>query len=388
MIRDMAVALTALACVVTGVGVAAAAAAEYAEWELSGKSGTVEVPAVGFPAATFVTDAGGLQVPSGASTFLNADTPFGAEFGSSKDQEYLKFGTAPRGRPSTTKVTFDAPTTPGDWGFALGDIDADHVKIKAIGADGSELTADQLGWQGAFNYCTGSPKPSSCGRSPGTDLPRWDPATSTLAGNVVDTSGASGWFKPTVPVKSLELVFSVQSGIPVGQLWIAAKWSDKKPDIVITKSASPANVKPGGTVTYTVKVANQGDADEAHAEFADDLSDVVDDARYNNDASAGATYTKPVLKWAGPVKAGETVTVTYSATVNDPPKGNRSILNAIIGNGPRMTCQDGKGEGCAIAVTVEKPQPKPKPHKHRHHHHHRPPADACRGCVDQSSIPW
>ncbi|MFI6323982.1 hypothetical protein ACIBG8_41110 [Nonomuraea sp. NPDC050556] len=383
MIRDMAVALTALACVMSSVGVAAAAAAEYAEWELSGKSGTVEVPAVGFPAATFVTDAGGLQVPSGASTFLNAETPFGAEFGSSKDHGYLKFGTASGGKPSTTTVTFDAPTTPGDWGFALGDIDADSVKIVARGADGKVLTAEQLGWQGAFNYCTGSPKPSSCGRTPGTDMPTWDAATSTLRGNVVDTSGASGWFKPTVPVKSLELVFTVQSGIPVGQLWIAAKWSEKKPDIVITKSASPHDVKPGGTVTYTVKVANQGDADEDHAEFSDDLSDVIDDARYNNDVSAGGTYSKPMLTWEGPVKAGETVTVTYSATVNDPPKGNRSILNAIIGNGPRMTCQDGKGEGCAVAVTVEKP----KRHKHKHHHH-RPPGNACRGCVDQPSISW
>jgi uncharacterized repeat protein (TIGR01451 family) len=366
-------ALATLTCAVTCTGTALASNGEYAEWTLSGKSGTIAVPSTGFPAGTFTTDAGGLQIPSGNSSFLNASTPIGAEFGSSQGRGYLKFGTAAGGKPSTTTITFDSPTPAGDWGFALGDIDADHAKITATDANGMALTAAQLGFQRAFNYCGSAPLPSACKSKVSTDKPTWDPATSSLIGNVRDTDGASGWFKPTVPIKSLKIVFSVQSGIPVGQLWIAAKWPKGKPDIALTKQADPHTVLPGGKVVYTVKVTNKGTADEPRAQFTDDLSDVIDDAHYNNDAKADrgtVTYTKPKLSWEGPVAAGETRTITYSATIDNPPKGNKKILNAIIGDGPRMTCQGGKGPGCTVTVVLK---PKPKPRKIPH--------DACRRAV-------
>ncbi len=65
--------------------------------------------------------------------------------------------------------------------------------------------------------------PSGCtGGPPYTDVPTWNPSTSTLTGNVADTSGASGWFAPTVPLTSLTLLFTPQSGLPIYQLWIAA----------------------------------------------------------------------------------------------------------------------------------------------------------------------
>lgn len=358
--RTSAVTLSVLLCLASGVGPAAAASTEYAEWALTSKTeGTVAVPAVGFPEGTFTSNSSSLTVPSGTSTYLNESTPFGAEYGSSYGKQYLNFRAAAGGATSTTTITFDTPATAGDWGFALGDIDADKVKVTAIGADGKPLTAAQLGWKGAFNFCADAPRPSSCLRGRDyTDVPTWDPATSTLVGNTVDTFGASGWFQPTVAVKSLKLEFSVLTGIPIGHLWIAAKWSSAEPDIVITKTASPTKVKPGGTVTYTVKVTNEGTAPEPHAEFSDDLSDVIDDADYTGAKATGGTvtYAKPILTWEGPVDPGETQTVTYTATIHHHPNGNRKVLNAIIGEGPRMTCQDGKGPGCAVAVTIRKPK--------------------------------
>lgn len=350
----------ALACAVAG-GTPAGAAdrSAYADWYPSGQSGTVAPPNVGFPSARYTSDSTGLQVPSGNSTFLNEATPFGAKFGSSRGQGYLKFGTASGRKPSTTTITFDKPTPVGTWGFALGDIDADHVRIVAKGADGKELTAAELGFKGSFNYCQGSPRPSACSR-PNTDEPTWNAGTATLVGSGTDTQGASGWFMPTVPVKSMTLTFSVQTGIPVGQLWMAATWTGKA-DIVVSKHSEPHKVYPGGTVSYAVKVTNKGTAAEEHAEFNDDLSDVIDDAHYNGDAHADAgkvTYHRPMLNWSGPVAAGQTRTITYTATVDDPPKGNKKILNAIIGDGPRMTCQDGKGPGCGVQVKIRKvPRP-------------------------------
>lgn len=48
---------------------------------------------------------------------------------------------------------------------------------------------------------------------------------------------------------------------------------------------------------------------------------------YNNDATNGASYTAPVLRWAGPVPIGKAVTVTYSVTVASPLRGDGRLDN-------------------------------------------------------------
>jgi hypothetical protein len=218
----VAVGAAALALSAAGSATAAGGDSVYAQWEGNAGAGLVSAPGVDFPLGTVVTDSTRLQVPTGRSTFLNEFTPFGAEYGSSRDQQYLVFGTAAGRKPSTTTITFDSAAPAGRWAFALGDIDADQAQISAVGANGARLTSAQLGWQEAFNYCAPSPRPSTCAGSDGRDLPTWYPGSATLQGNVADTEGASGWFRPTVAVKSLTITFSAQSGIPIGQLWIAA----------------------------------------------------------------------------------------------------------------------------------------------------------------------
>jgi hypothetical protein len=49
------------------------------------------------------------------------------------------------------------------------------------------------------------------------DLPTWDPATGILSGHAaaLDTTGASGWFQPKVPLRTLTFVFTRHSGFPV-----------------------------------------------------------------------------------------------------------------------------------------------------------------------------
>ncbi len=119
---------TVLAC---AIGLAAAVPASaagsvYGTWTVSGSGGSVSVPATGFPSAS-------------------------------------------GNRPSTTVITFAAPTPAAGWSFTLGDIDADSVRIEATTA-----------------------------------------------------AGAAGWFRPAVPLKTLTFVFSVQSGNPIYHLWFAS----------------------------------------------------------------------------------------------------------------------------------------------------------------------
>ena len=264
-----ALTLAAISAVVAPTTATAATTAGWAEWDpLTGSAGdwstTVELPAGGFPAASMTSDSrGGVGVISGASSWLAASTPPGEVFGSSRDQAYVNLRPqADRATtPSTTTYTFERPTPAGGWAFVLGDIDADSATVRALGADGQRLTADELGWQGAFNYCQGAGTPS-CTDS---EVPTWDPATATLTGNptATDTNGASGWFRPTVPVASLTIEFSWRSGFPVYQTWFASLARDVTGTVTLD-DGSPLGgstltlLGPDGTALATTTSAADG----------------------------------------------------------------------------------------------------------------------------------
>ena len=130
----------------------------------------------------------------------------------------------------------------------------------------------------------------------------------------------------------------------------------------IEKSATPAVVDAGGTVTYTVTVTNTGQVaytDDDPAAVTDDLTGVTDDADYSGDAAsdAGGTFTTtgtdPVtaLTWSGALGPGQTVTLTYSVTVHSPPDGDGTLVNTVTGP-PESTCVDGTEPGCSTSTPV------------------------------------
>ncbi|EMD29698.1 internalin [Amycolatopsis azurea DSM 43854] len=191
--------------------------------------------------------------------------------------------------------------------------------------------------------------------SGGTELakPRYDAAGKRLT-----------WTGDVGPGATVTITYSVTIGSPPG--------GDKKLDNVVTvpdsncaeggkdpdcaaqvtvatlkivKTSAPAKPMPGQKITYTVKLTNDGTADWADATAVDDLSDVVDDAAYNGDATATAglvTYsaTDKTLRWTGAVGKGGTVTITYSVTVANPPGGNKRLTNAVVGP-DGSTCPEG-----------------------------------------------
>ncbi|WP_431074976.1 MSCRAMM family protein [Microbacterium phyllosphaerae] len=205
--------------------------------------------------ATMTSDsrAGQAAVISGATNWLAQGTPVGAKYGSSINQSYVNLRPKAdnAASPSTTTYSFANPTPASGWTFVLGDIDADSVRIQAVGANGQALTAAQLGFQGGFNYCapgvTG--KPSCTGDA--ADVPTWDATTQTLTGNAaaLDTSGAAAWFEPNVPITSLTFSFTRRSGFPVYQTWFASIARDIT-GVVSDVTEVPQSL-PGATLTLT-----------------------------------------------------------------------------------------------------------------------------------------
>ncbi|WP_425836924.1 isopeptide-forming domain-containing fimbrial protein [Streptomyces fractus] len=126
-------------------------------------------------------------------------------------------------------------------------------------------------------------------------------------------------------------------------------------DLHITKAADTHTAKPGDKVTYTVKVTNNSATDISGADISDDLSGVLDDATYGEDASASSgsvSYDDPNLKWSGDIAAGETVTITYSATVNSPDKGDHQLTNTVTGPGDSNCAKGSTDTDCQTLVPV------------------------------------
>lgn len=121
----------------------------------------------------------------------------------------------------------------------------------------------------------------------------------------------------------------------------------------VRKTSDAESIVLGGVVTYSVTVTNVGNVaytDALPATFADDMSGVLDDATYNDDATAGATLSGTELTWAGPLEIGATSTVTYSVTVNQPATGDKLLRNAVVADGPGGGCET--ENGCETVTPV------------------------------------
>ncbi|GAA1324210.1 hypothetical protein GCM10020360_14760 [Nonlabens tegetincola] len=116
------------------------------------------------------------------------------------------------------------------------------------------------------------------------------------------------------------------------------------PGLDTAKSSTPDSTTPvaaGDEITYTLTFASWGPAD-SFVEYADSLTDVLDDA----DLIAGPTADSPALKATlrgdsiavlGTVPSGETVTVSYTVRVKPDAErlevGNNSLANYLVADG-------------------------------------------------------
>ena len=246
--------LAAAAFIAPAITSAVGGTGSYAAWVASGANADATFAKTEFPAVSAEVNPGSISAPSGASVWLTEGTAFGAIYGSSRNHPYLSVGLPGGKNEGSLTLTFADGTTPGTWGFALGDIDAEDVTITATSAKGSEL--DVSAWfKDAFNYCNTSPKPTSCPAGTSTGEPTWNAETATLKGYADghDTSGDAAWFQPSKEVKTLTLTQKKISGFPSYQLWIAADEG-----MTIASSPAPSETAVDCTVGEVTQLVNGG----------------------------------------------------------------------------------------------------------------------------------
>jgi uncharacterized repeat protein (TIGR01451 family) len=151
---------------------------------------------------------------------------------------------------------------------------------------------------------------------------------------------------------------AVGSNCPVSGTAAACTTSvqDLIPALTITKTAGTGTASPGGAVHYTITVADTGQTPYTGASVTDNLTGVLDDASYNSDAAATAgsvSYASPVLTWTGDLAVGGSVTITYSATVDDPETGDKIMANTVTSAATGSNCPSGTiNPACSATVAV------------------------------------
>jgi uncharacterized repeat protein (TIGR01451 family) len=117
----------------------------------------------------------------------------------------------------------------------------------------------------------------------------------------------------------------------------------QEPILTITKRADPDPVNAGDVLTYTIAVANSGDAIATGTVITDALDSNVSFARASDD---GIHYAGVVSWEVGPIPAGQTITRTLWVTVNQVTSGT------ILSNTAGVTSTQGINDRDSIVTKV------------------------------------
>lgn len=226
---------------------AALAEGFYPTWTITPSSsseqnhdGRIDFNLRAFPNATYTSrksvDDGKSVAVRSSSSWLTSATAFGKVFGPSGPspvKQYLSTQVAgAQGTVVTTTFTFSTPPPASALGLAFGDIDVDELAISATDREGNVIPGSALAGS-TFNFCQVPENvPTECEDEITSDIPVWTP---TATGGIFtpsppppddrDSAGASGWLRPTTPIKTLTAVFKASAGntgSPSFRAWLAA----------------------------------------------------------------------------------------------------------------------------------------------------------------------
>ncbi len=133
----------------------------------------------------------------------------------------------------------------------------------------------------------------------------------------------------------------------------------KIPALTIVKTADTSTTVPGGTVNYTITVTDTGPTTYTAATVSDSFAEMANDATYGGGATASVgtlAYTSPVLTWTGALTPGQSATITYLVTVNNPDTGDKQVINTVTSPDAGATCPPGAtSASCRLTIAVLTP---------------------------------
>ncbi|WP_162321429.1 DUF7927 domain-containing protein [Nesterenkonia haasae] len=135
------------------------------------------------------------------------------------------------------------------------------------------------------------------------------------------------------------------------------------PDVAVEKSSDPesgSELAAGEDVTYTLSFTNTGE-DVGSVDFTDDLEGVLDDASVTDspvssdpEALAVTSGADGLVRVTGNLEAGQTVTVSYTVTVNDDgDRGDNVLGNVVAKTGDEDPDCDDEYVSCTAHVLGE-----------------------------------
>ncbi len=309
--------------------------------------------------ATSITVSAGVSTTFAAPPAAAVNAPYSytltATGGTTPYTWSVNAGTLPAGLTlSSAGVLSGTPTTTGSYPFSVNVIDANKgiatASITLVVTAALTLTfpAPPSGTIGVAYTDTltaaGGTPPYTFSISAGT-LPAGltlNASTGVVSGTPT-TAGTSSFTVKVTDAKSATATFATSITILSSILTIAM-------------TSSVATAAPGGKVTYTITATNSGQVALTGATFTDALSDVLDDASYNGDASATAgsvSFASPSLTWTGTLAVGAVATITFSVTVSNPDTGNKSLVSKITSTTSSSNCASGSTDArCSSTVGV------------------------------------
>jgi large repetitive protein len=116
------------------------------------------------------------------------------------------------------------------------------------------------------------------------------------------------------------------------------------PGLAIANTASTSAPVPGSVVGYTLTITDTGQTAYTGATVTDTITPMLDNAAYDGDAAAtagGVSYASGVLTWTGTLAPGDTATVAFSVTVNNPDTGDKLLIATASSAAAGSTCPPG-----------------------------------------------
>jgi uncharacterized repeat protein (TIGR01451 family) len=137
------------------------------------------------------------------------------------------------------------------------------------------------------------------------------------------------------------------------------------PGLSVSKTTDNNEIVAGDDLGYTIVATNTGESDYSDITVVDSLARVLDDAVYNDDATATAgvaSYAAGTLTWTGGLPRGATVVITVSVTTDLDETDDALLVNRLSSDAVGSSCPVGPGSfdpfaappppGCSTSTPV------------------------------------